>query len=111
MRDITVEPRSLFEAQLDLRLNAVTSTKVPQQEQSVQIFPNPFTNAIQVVLDAESEPTSIEMYSIDNQRIASTYSENASGYTVLAPEDLPTGVYLLRMIFDGKVITQKLLKE
>ncbi len=111
MRDITVEPRSLFEAQLDLRLNAVTSTKVPQQEQSVQIFPNPFTNAIQVVLDAESEPTSIEMYSIDNQRIASTYSENASGYTVLAPEDLPTGVYLLRMIFDGKVITQKLVKE
>ena len=56
MRDIMVEPRSLFEAQLDLRLNPPIGTATTENEllSNIEIFPNPFSNSIQINIEAVS---------------------------------------------------------
>ena len=111
MRDVMVEPRSLFEAQLDLRLNAVTSTQESLSTENIKVYPNPFTNAIQISMEEDIKLESVELYTIDSKLLKSSYSENESGYTLFPSENLVKGVYILKMVFDGKVVTYKVTRQ
>jgi len=114
MRDIMVEPRSLFEAQLDLRLNPPIGTATTATENellsNIEIFPNPFSNSIQINIEASEKLASIQFFNINHQEVPIDYSENSGGYLLQPTESLNNGVYVVRMVISGQVLYRKVVK-
>lgn len=114
MRDIMVEPRSLFEAQLDLRLNppvVVTSTVDKRLIPSVEVFPNPFSNFIQIQIQETEKLESIQLYNINNQQVAAEYVKNAGGFLLKPLTKLSTSIYVIRLKIDGRNLDIKVVKK
>jgi hypothetical protein len=110
LRDIMVEPRSLFEAQLDLRLNSVSSANAPELLPSVQVFPNPFSNSIKIKIQAPNEVESIQLYNSNYQLVAADYSVNAEGFSLKPAARLNNGIYIVGIVVNGRVLYFKLVK-
>jgi len=112
MRDVMVEPRSLFEAQLDLRLNSITtSTTDDTFGPNIQVFPNPFSNSIQIKIQKSEKVETIQLFNINNQLVEAKYSENPEGYLLETPSSLNSGVYIIRILVNGKIRDLKVVKE
>jgi len=114
MRDIMVEPRSLFEAQLALRLNSsdiVSSTLEKPIIPSVEVFPNPFSNFIQVHFPKEEKLESIQLYNINNQLVDANFLENTEGVLLMPSTKLSKGIYLIRMRLNGQFMDIKVIKK
>lgn len=85
------------------------SAALPMNE-SLQLFPNPVQHTLHVVFDTETEASSrIEVYNTAGQLV---HTEIASANsTQLHVADWPAGIYLLRVERNGRVFTEKFIRE
>ncbi|HLT33940.1 MAG TPA: T9SS type A sorting domain-containing protein, partial [Aquaticitalea sp.] len=67
------------------------------------LYPNPTSNRI-YLQGIESE-TTIEVYSVEGRKL-STYHRDSSSYIDLG---LPSGLYILNLISEGRTLTKKLI--
>jgi hypothetical protein len=112
MRGVEVKPKSLFEAQLALRLstNFVEELNGSHLEK-IQINPNPFTQFIQLVIERYVIIATIDMYGIDGKKVNIDYLSNLDGYKIIPQEMLDQGVYIIRVTTaSGSAQTLKALK-
>lgn len=91
---------------------AVHGTALPLAvNQAVQdqfsVFPNPFTDQINVIGVAQTQEVTYEVYSIDGRMIKAGKLDNAQAYLA----DIPSGIYLLQLHSDGKSETKKIIKK
>lgn len=77
-----------------------------------EMYPNPTSKSMLVNFQlAKPQPVSLEINNLTGQLIKVYEIENTSEVTQLLDlENLPTGVYLLNVVIDGKVISKKFSK-
>lgn len=100
---------------------AVRTTAVADEEEkilmhpAVNVYPNPFNDHISVAFTLkETGPTSIVLYGINGKQTGVLLNETLTAghyQKAFAPGNIPTGVYVLKLIHNGKVITSKLIKR
>lgn len=78
---------------------------------SINVYPNPATSDITIDLKAITGKTiSIELYDVMGRKVKSISNIKADHYT-FTRDNLPTGMYSLNIITDGKVFSKKILFE
>lgn len=70
---------------------------------SVRVFPNPFSDELQI--EADAEPIFYYIYDINGQKIRSG-NEHA-----LNLENLNPGIYIIQVFLDSKVYTSRIVKS
>jgi hypothetical protein len=88
-----------------IALPLVAVNQVAQDEFTV--FPNPFTEQINVIGVAETQEVTFEVYSIDGRMIKAGKLDNAQANLA----DIPSGIYLLQLHSEGKTETKKIIKK
>jgi Secretion system C-terminal sorting domain len=77
---------------------------------SPQVFPNPVEQTLNISFDSDTESESkIEVYNLSGQLIYSAVS--FSNRSEIAVAEWPSGIYLLRVIRNGEVFTEKIIRE
>jgi hypothetical protein len=78
-------------------------------------FPNPFKESTTIGF---SLPTAghaqLAVYDITGKQVAvlvNTWMQAGNHQTTFASHSIPAGTYFLKMVYNGKIVTQKLLKE
>jgi 1,4-alpha-glucan branching enzyme len=78
-----------------------------------KLYPNPFNATVRINLDLpESTPLRINIYNIQGKMVYEDMHTETSpgGYTlILTMDNLPSGVYFLRVFQSGKIATQKMV--
>jgi len=77
---------------------------IKTDEKSIRIFPNPTNSTINV---SGIIPEQITIYSIDGKRMQ-PFATNSNSIDVSA---LPTGMYILELLYEGRFIREKIIKE
>ena len=82
-----------------------------QTDLQVAVFPNPFTESVTVRLSHAAESTTLGLFDLSGRKV-DEYKQ-AGGQTIqFTPrENLPAGVYFLRVNADGKQVVYKLVKK
>jgi hypothetical protein len=91
---------------------AVNGTQLPLavEENSKDLFaiyPNPVSEVLNIVGLYQSGTVNFKLFSIDGKQIKSGTIDNSQ----LNVSDLSRGLYLLQLESDGKVVTEKIIKE
>jgi hypothetical protein len=77
---------------------------------SPQVFPNPVQQTLNISFDSDTETESkIEVYNLSGQLIYSAVSFNNRSEITVA--EWPSGIYLLRVMRNGEVFTEKIIRE
>lgn len=112
MQGVEVEPKSLFEAQLELRLNpALANDEIEYREDDLKIYPNPFSNSFQIHTSYLSDLESIDMYSIDGLEIEIKTKKNGERLLVEPLSNLSSGVYFVLINNNGRVKNYTIIKK
>ena len=75
-------------------------------EQHVSVYPNPFTDQIQVKINSnESESVICTIYDINGKKIYCQLGTANMNFSFL-----PTGIYTLQIMLDDDVVTKKIIK-
>lgn len=82
--------------------------KANKQTQQVKVFPNPAKDVIQVEMSSK-QPTTIDVYNVLGAKVK-TISYRGDDYAKIEINDLPKGVYLLRINDNGQIITKQFQK-
>jgi len=109
-----VEPKSLFEAQLALRLardSITTSTADKPSAERPTIYPNPFGGTFNIQMTNADNVKSVKMYDLNNKEISIRYDKIKNRITINPTDHLPIGVYWVRITLDNQSLQYKLLKE
>ena len=78
-------------------------------KKTLSVYPNPFNQALTIDLsDAKTETAHFEIIDMTGRiRISESFNNNDKILT----ENLPSGMYILRVIQDGAVLEKKILKQ
>lgn len=89
--------------------NTILSTpNLAVQDIGIQIFPNPFTNAIQIINESQTKLTEIKIY----DTVGSLILTEDQNFNVINLHSVRKGVYIMKFISDGKEIgTKKMVKN
>lgn len=91
-----VFPKSLFEAQLDYRLNPEKYQTPPVTldviDDQIRVYPNPFQNELK--LDAQEIVERIHLFDSNGKTIPFS-AKSTFGGVILHTENLPTGIYFM----------------
>jgi hypothetical protein len=77
-------------------------------EKGFSLLPNPANNNVEIRLENQLKNVEIELYHINGQLIHTYYFSNSS---IINISNLPTGVYVVKMISDDNFYSQKLIKK
>lgn len=88
---------------------------LPTLSSELNSFPNPFkeTNSISFTL-SKAAHTNLAVYDITGKQVAvliNAVLQAGSHRTQFNANGLPAGVYTLKLVYNGKILTKKLLKE
>jgi PKD repeat protein len=89
-----------------LTINNLSTTE--NSKNSVQIYPNPTSNFINVT--ADSKFVLISLQDISGRIIIPDWKKTESGYRIFL-QHLPSGIYLLQYKIDEKEYSQKIIKK
>jgi hypothetical protein len=79
---------------------------------NIGVYPNPFTNHIEISLPTNYDGNlGIAIYGIDGQLLSRTSKKQVGAKTILALDDLPTGMYMLEIKTDKGLVSKKIVKE
>lgn len=87
-------------------------TTATLEQTQVEVFPNPFSNRLNIKFDSELLPTSIDILNVKGQ-LLKHWTDLDENMLELSwdTEDLPQGMYLVRMQYEGWSTTQKVMKQ
>jgi GH18 family chitinase len=95
--------------QVDDVIQSATSSTNDMIDVSVTVYPNPFIDEIEILLDQQAD---IELILSDIHGQVILQQEHVGlQITMRPPAGLPSGMYILQLISNGKVSSQKLLKQ
>lgn len=95
---------------VELVCNFPTSISQPNEEDYIEIFPNPFGEQLNILFESEDELQELRIYSATGTLLAN-YSIRDRKAQVHVSNAWPTGVYILEFSFKNKKIHRKLVKE
>ena|SRR5688572_20077544 len=81
---------------------------------NVEIFPNPFNNKLFFHLNESDNKITIDLYSINGCKIFSQMLVNTKEnktFTLNLDENLPSGIYLLKLTIDEHQFARKLIRQ
>jgi hypothetical protein len=87
------------------------SVKEKNLEEIISVYPNPFTNEIQLKWESQEMPQSIhtELYSSTGKLVYQQQFNGLSSTIIL--NGISEGIYLLKVTTKGKVITKRVVKQ
>jgi hypothetical protein len=95
--------------QVDDVIQSATSSTNNMVDVSMTIYPNPFIDKIQVLLNQQAD---MELILLDmHGRIILNEEFSGLETTIKTPTGLPPGMYVLQLISNGRVSSHKLLKR
>ncbi|MCX6352608.1 MAG: T9SS type A sorting domain-containing protein [Bacteroidetes bacterium] len=74
----------------------------------ISVYPNPTLGEVNILLNAVAKQSSVSIYNTIGQLVI---QENLIQQNHINISSLPNGIYLLRVIADGKLYDQKIIKE
>ncbi len=86
-----------------------TSTNDLEANSTINIFPNPVINELQLEIDFNAE-FEIEIFSLTGTSVYHT-ENNRSGNFQIPTANLATGIYFVAIKSEGQVLTRKFLKQ
>ncbi|MEI8112350.1 MAG: alpha-amylase family glycosyl hydrolase [Bacteroidia bacterium] len=86
---------------------ATETSVIPVTKSSIQIYPNPITDRLQI--EASSEIQSVQIYTIDG-KIITGFTPNTNR-TILNLNTIKSGIYLIRILTRDQLFTQKIIKN
>jgi hypothetical protein len=79
------------------------------------IYPNPFRNEFTVLFtSSKDQPVEVKVTDMSGKTIASEKMQSGTGsntYKYSGPEDLPSGIYIVKMSSPTKTVTQRIVKK
>lgn len=87
----------------------ITSVNDIQKFEDVTVYPNPATNQVEVLLANAELPAQVRLYDIHGKMIQS-FTTNSTK-TIIQRNDLPNGIYLLRIDAEGKNYSSRIIFE
>ncbi|MFM7022264.1 MAG: T9SS type A sorting domain-containing protein [Flavobacteriales bacterium] len=87
------------------------ATGKKENTQNVNVYPNPFSTALTIVLPANFSSAKMTVYDILGQEVLTQQISAGDTQFVLSTESLSNGAYLLQMTIDGEVLQQKVMKQ
>jgi hypothetical protein len=79
---------------------------------AVQVSPNPFTNKLNLTLDAISENVSVELQDMSGYTVLQELQQDVSQITLdFSTRQIPNGIYIITVNADGRVSKQRLIKK
>ncbi len=87
----------------------ITSVNELQKFEEVSVYPNPATHQVEVLLANEELPAQVSLYDIHGKLIE-TFSTSSSK-TIINRNDLPSGMYLLRIDAKSKNYSSRIIFE
>lgn len=93
-------------------IKALQSSKLNAQNTGpeISIFPNPFSNSIQIIIPQISGDATIEIISSDGRLVYSTSIVKSNDIITISSENLADGLYFIRFQTGGELFVYKLLK-
>ena len=86
--------------------NKLIEGLVNYEEDRVKLYPNPASSTAIIELPEEISRSYVEIYTLSGVLLLSEYIENKK---TLPIEYLPNGVYFVKITFNDKLITKKLI--
>jgi hypothetical protein len=86
-----------------------TSFLDPSENKAIIVFPNPFINLLNVNLNDGSESYDVEILNLNGYTVFSGMTKPNMPFEV--QENLPSGLYLLKIIGENEVKIHKIIKE
>lgn len=97
------------------KLNIKNSTPDNASDISLQAYPNPFYNSITVSFHLKKNGhTQLALYDMEGRAISTPvtkYLQAGNHRLTLNSSDAPAGIYVLRVVYDGRVSSRKLYKN
>jgi hypothetical protein len=87
-------------------LSNTSNTELAKAELKSNVFPNPFTNFVNVTL-----PENSEVYAYDYSGKLVYSSNSVSNHHLISTENWGSGMYILKIVSDNNVQTFKILKQ
>ncbi len=94
---------------LEYYYSAELSAGHPDPGKSIQVFPNPFRDALTIILAEKSTKVNIDIYSLAGIKLYSYSTYNSS--FVIKLQNLPDGIYLLKISGSGFNYTGKIIRR
>ena len=93
----------------------VLVNKDSKEENVFEVFPNPFNNEFNIVVNAtEAGNATVKTFDLQGKVIASKNFTTVNGLNTLNMADLAnlnTGIYLVKVTVNGQTFVQKLVKN
>jgi hypothetical protein len=90
-------------------VNTTTGFNEIKSEEPLKIFPNPTTNVCSITLNKEYKQTTVDVFNSLGMKVKNYSKTNCSTVSIdLA--DLPKGIFMLNIAFDGNLATRKVIK-
>lgn len=106
-----VQPKSLFEAQLQLRLEGATSSQAPEAKViNLTVSPNPAMDVITVTTDREFKQIEVLTMSGRSMSVRSNYFTGQRKATINISK-VPAGIYIVRVRTDEGDAFRKVIKR
>lgn len=81
-----------------------------KQVPRLRVSPQPAHDQLTVSLENDQPFTALELYDLSGQRRLAAYSLSPQSRMELSLEELPAGIYLLRVFSDGYWLTEKIIR-
>jgi hypothetical protein len=96
-------------------LARMASPEIVFSKETLASYPNPFRQANTIVFTLEqSGHAYLSVYDLTGKEVAILVNGNLSAgahRATFEPDRLPAGIYLLKLVHNGKILTKKLVKE
>lgn len=75
----------------------------------LEVFPNPFSNEVQIALPLGAKPATLQFYDITGREVVTQHT-SGDAWIRMDGSSLPSGVYFVRVTQQGKSFSAKLVK-
>jgi hypothetical protein len=89
------------------------SINKPERSNKIQVTPNPFSNAIKISWSGSKKPTAITIINTSGSIVYNTplRADNSGVVTIPLPASWPVGGYVVKVVYPGEVLLQKMIKQ
>jgi alpha-amylase len=94
---------------------SVSSISIPNELPNITVYPNPFNKHLNIEWEAtESGTATAVLFNMMGQAVTEqklSVTEGIKQYTMFLSPTLPSGMYFLQLTLNGKMVTQKVIRE
>lgn len=97
-------------ALVEIKVDVISGINDQKYNTRLALYPNPTNNHVEITTGITGEAT-IELYSLTGKLISSEINDNNNGILQLNCENLPTGIYMIKVKINDEIRTGKLVKK